>query len=474
MNALVNALQDQGNKSRTANGARTNYSSLNSCLDFFYIGPVSKKNPTDAVKTFQLAYAENREVALRSLQWVRDVRGGAGARQAFRDCFAWLMDRSPNDAIAILDKTAEIGRWDDVLVGLFANTKKVQQHVIRLIRKALFEDKNGLCAKWMPRKGDIALALRAQLNMSPKNYRKTLVELSKTVEQQMCANDWKHVEYSHVPSVAFARYRNAFERHDANRFSAFVEAANKGEVKVNASAVFPHDVVNGLLRSRNVPLTTRNAINAQWQNLPNYIQGNETGLVIADVSGSMGIVVSGNTTAMDVCIALAMYMAERARGPFKDTFLTFSDRPELQVLKGDIVDRYMQLKQAHWEGSTNIEAAFNLILNTAVKNSVPAKDMPKVVTIVSDMEFNTCTRGTALDTIRSKYKAAGYELPMVVFWNVNGRAGNVPAKANDSGVALVSGYSPAIAGKIFSGSSATPMQLMLDTVMVPRYDLELV
>jgi hypothetical protein len=471
MNALLNGLRQEGNKAKTANGADTNASSLDACLDFFYLGPVCKAKPKDAVKAFQLAYAQDREVALRVLQWVRDVRGGAGARQAFRDCFAWLMDRNSHDAIAILNKTALIGRWDDVLVGLFSQHITVQKHAIELIRNALLEEKNGLCAKWMPRKGPIALALRTQLRLAPKAYRKLLVNLSTTVETQMCANEWDEVNYSHVPSVAFARYRKAFKRHDGERYADFVDAANRGEAKINASAIFPHDVVK-LIRGRYAfDLPTRQSISAQWKSLPNYMEGDNTGLVVADVSGSMSSVTAGSSTALDICIALAMYMSERARGPFKDTFITFSDTPKLQHLKGDIIDRYQQLQTAEWGFSTNIEAVFSLLLNTAMKNDVPPSDMPSMITIISDMEFNACTKGTALNTIRARYKKAGYELPKVVFWNVNGRANNVPATANDKDVGLISGYSPAILGTLFNTKRFDPISLMLEAVMVPRYNL---
>lgn len=473
MNTFLNALQNETNFAETDNGGLTHYSSLNNNLDFFYVGPVAKKNPKDAVVSFQRAYAEDREISLRVLQWVRDVRGGAGARQAFRDCFAYLMDRAPNDAIAVLNNVATIGRWDDVLVGLFSEHSDVQQHAISLIRKALIVDQDGLCAKWMPRKGIISVALRAQLGLSPKGYRKLLVSLSNTVEQQMCANNWDDVNYSHVPSVAFARYRDAFKRHDEVRYADFVAAADRGEVKVNAGAIFPHDVVGTLLRRASVDLTTRHSISAQWKALPDYLEGDDTGIVVADVSGSMATVVAGGTTALDVSIALAMYMAERARGPFKDTFITFSNNPSLQTLKGDIVDRYQQLKKAEWNMSTNIEGVFKLVLNTAVKNKITQDDMPKFITIVSDMEFNECTNGTTLDTIRSKYEEAGYTIPKLVFWNVSGRAGNVPAKADDKNVALVSGYSPAVVSKVFSAETITPMQVMLDTIGIERYDLKL-
>lgn len=477
MNPLLSAMQHATNTAHTENGALTNASTLDACLDFFNVGPVAKASPADAVKAFKVAYSTDREVALRVLQWVRDVRGGAGARQAFRDCFTWLMDYHANDAIAVLNKTALIGRWDDVLVALFSTHASVQQHAIKLIRDAL-NAQNGLCAKWMPRKGPIAGALRSQLSLSPKAYRKLIVELSTTVEQQMCAKEWDEINYSHVPSVAFSRYRKAFKRNDETRFAAFAEAAVKGEVKVNASAVFPHDVVKGLsgYSASFMGQVERNAVNAQWKSLPNYMPEGDTGIVVADVSGSMGFPVSGQSTAMDVCIALAMYMGERASGPFKDAFITFSSEPRLQVLSGDdIVGRYNQLQTAQWSMSTDLQKVFHLLLNTAVSNSIAQADMPKFITILSDMEFNACIGGgNNLDSIRAKYKMAGYEMPKVIFWNLRGRLGNNAATATDKDVGLISGYSPAILSSVFKCEDLMPVNLMLTAVMVERYDLELV
>jgi hypothetical protein len=431
---------------------------------------------------FKDAYFDNREISLRVLQWVRDIRGGAGARQAFRDCLAWLISYAPKDAMAVLNKTALIGRWDDMFVAFNGNSKPVQRHAISLIKKALANG-DGLCAKWCPRKGPVAYILQNALKLSPKAYRVLIVGLSSTVEQKMCAGEWDEVNYSHVPSVAFARYRKAFKRHDESRYASFVEAANKGEAKINASAVFPHDVVKLLPTSKNhfyhnpINETIRTSINAQWKALPDYLaESGETGLVVADVSDSMNRNVGGNTNAMQVCISLAMYMSERARGAFKDTFITFSGSPQLQRLTGsDITARYEQLIRAAWSQNTDIEKVFKLILDTAQTHHLAQADMPAVVTIISDMEFDYCAYGrTGLEMIRKKFELAGYKMPRLVFWNVAGRIGNVPATAKQKDAALISGFSPAILAQVFNTEELTPVNVMLKAVMSDRYNIELV
>lgn len=475
MNALATALEKGLNRNAlTENGALTNVSSLDACLDFFFVGPVAKNNPQDAVNLFTKAFVTNKDVALRVLQWVRDVRGGAGSRQAFRDCFAWLMNHDTKAAIAVLDNLSEVGRWDDLLVALKANSS-VSSHAVTLIKNGLSNPTtSGLVAKWMPRKGETAAQLRTLLGMSPKQYRKTLVNLTSVVETNMCANDWYGIDYGKVPSVAAARYRSAFERHDVKGYADYLASVENGSAKINASAVFPHDVLRAMKVSQNE--TIRKSIDVQWAALPDYLEGTKnTGLVVADVSGSMSFPVSGQVTARDVCIGLAMYMAERARGPFKDTFITFSDSPQLQRLTGkSITARCAQLNQSQWSMSTNLDKVFKVVLDTAVKNSVPAEDMPSTITIISDMEFNCVNGGTektVYDNMKQRYQNAGYELPKIVFWNLKGRTGNMPVTKYDKNTALISGYSPAILTSLFKSEKFDPTKVMLDTVMNDRYNL---
>jgi hypothetical protein len=153
------------------------------------------------------------------------------------------------------------------------------------------------------------------------------------VEQKACANAWDKIDYSHVPSLAFSRYNKSFLRHDEYRFKQFIESAMDGTEKVNASAVYPHDVVK-LLNDDYLSETTRNAINVQWHSLPNYLNNDNNLIVVADVSGSMHDRISGgNVIALDVCISLAMYISERTHGLFKDKFITFSSSATTLVSK---------------------------------------------------------------------------------------------------------------------------------------------
>jgi hypothetical protein len=462
---LVNALKasPSQNTARTANGALTNKSSLSHLIDLFFIAAASRGKDLSA--QFALAYAEDEYLALRLIQWLRDAREGAGERQQFRNLFGWLIRNHKDAALAVLTKVPELGRWDDVLIGL---RTPIEAEVIDLIREGL-DKQNGLLAKWLPRKGENAVLLRQRLGLTPKQYRKTIVNLSNTVEQAMCAGKWDEIKYNQVPSVAFARYKRAFTKRSPEKFQNFVKKVQAGEAKINAASVFPYDIVRSLRNSSSK--IERDAANEQWKALPDFLNGtDERLLVVADVSGSMSSRVSGTVTAMDVCISLALYVSQRLEGPFKDAFITFSAQPTLQVVSGTLQNRIAQMERAHWDMNTDIQKVFELVLSTAKRNKLPDSAMPTKIVIVSDMEFDACARGN-ISNLRNMFTEAGYTLPQLVFWNVNGRVGNIPTTMHQSGTALISGFSPAIVKSVLGAQLMTPESVMLKTLMNPRYEL---
>jgi hypothetical protein len=468
MNAFVNAIANQ--EARTANGMKARKSTAKATVDLFYkIGASRGKNITG---DFTAAYVENADVALRIAQWARDVRGGAGERQLFRDILVHLEKRDPDAALALLRKIPEVGRWDDIFVFTSPDLKSAAYTMLGDALRA----KNGLAAKWTPRKGQIAAEIRAFFGMTPKQYRKSLVALTTVVETQMCAGDWDNINFSHVPSVAARNYKKAFNRHTP-AFAEYVAKLVAGDktVKVNANAIYPHDVLKGIAHSyTKLNKTETDHVIAQWDALPNYV-GDASILPLVDVSGSMTTSVPGSTVrCLDVAVSLGLYLADKNKGAFKDTFLTFSSKPQLVTLKGNIVEKCDQMSRSNWEMSTNLHAAMDKILSVAVKGSVPVSDMPKMLLILSDMQFNQCTThdDSAMEMIERKFEAAGYSMPQIVFWNLNS-SGNVPVKADKSGAALVSGFSPSIMTSLLAADldQFTPEGIMLKTVMVPRYDI---
>ena len=482
MNTFANAVKNQD--ARTANGMKARKSSASAAVDlFFKIGASRGKNITP---DFTAAFVENRDYAMRIAQWARDVRGGAGERKIFRDVLVDLEIRDPDTAKALARKAPELGRWDDLLV---FKTSEMKAFAYNLIKEAL-EAGNGLAAKWMPRKGAIAVELRDHFGWTPKFYRKRLVELTKVVEQDMCANKWDEINFNHVPSVASARYKKAFARHTeaykewtAKLVSKDPEVAKT--VKVNAGAVYPYDVLKGMIYEGGYSHYRRNTytkenldhIIAQWEALPNYV-GDANILPLVDVSGSMtcragGYTSKSETTCLDVSVSLGLYLADKNKGKFKDTFLTFSGSPELLHLKGNIVEKIDQMVKSKWAMNTNLNAAIQKILDVAVKGRVPAEEMPQYLAVLSDMQFDQCARydDSAIEMIKRKYEAAGYEMPQVIFWNLNA-ADNVPVKMNEKGVALVSGFSSSIVKSVLQAdmSQFTPEGIMLHTIMNSRYD----
>lgn len=470
MNTFVDAVVNQ--EARTENGMKARKSTANAVVDLFYnIGASRGKN---IVPAFTAAFVEDKELALRVAAWSRDVRGGSGEREIFRSILRHLEKTDTEAAKALLKKVPELGRWDDIFV---FETKEMKSAAYTMLGDALRE-KNGLAAKWTPRKGPIAVEIREFFGMSPKFYRKSLVEMTKVVESQMCAKDWDNINFSHVPSLAATRYKKAFNRNTP-MYAAYVASLVKGdnpEVKVNAGAVYPYDVLKGRINSYGVNFdkTEMDLIQKQWEALPNFV-GDANILPLVDVSGSMTCAAGKNTklSCLEVAVSLGLYLADKNTGKFKDTFLTFSNKPELLHLKGNINQKIDQMVKSKWEMNTDLIAAFKKILDVAVKGNVPQNEMPAMVLILSDMQFDACVEydDNALQAIERTYRNAGYEMPKVVFWNLNASYGNAPVKFNESGTALVSGFSPAIVKPLLSGDmdSFTPEAVMLKTIMDDRY-----
>jgi hypothetical protein len=466
------AAQNTRIETRTENGMKTYDTSLNACVDLFFdIGASRGKNIT---AKFERAFAENPEVASKILCWARDVRGGAGERQLFRDMLLNIEENHKEYLEPIMQLTPTIGRWDDLLV---FKTDAARRTAFDMIAVAL-RSGDGLCAKWMPRKStkkdSTAHDLRMHMSLTPKQYRKTLVSLTQVVETPMCAKEWDGINFSHVPSLASARYQTAFHRNAPEVYQEYKDALdrNDGSAKVNAGAVYPYDVLKPLSMYGETP--NKSVIKAQWEALPLYI-GDELVLPMVDVSGSMGCGITENTnlSPMDIAVSLGLYLADKNTGAFSDMFLTFSESSKIEVLGGDIISKYRQLQRAQWGMNTSLTSAFDEVLRVGKDNDVADEDMPKFLLILSDMEFDRAAKDrSAIEMIEKKYKKSGYTMPKIVWWNLNARSeANVPVRYDANGTALVSGFSPAIMTSILGAKTFTPEGIMLDTIDVPRYDI---
>lgn len=356
-----------------------------------------------------------------------------------------------------------------------------------------------LLAKWMCSENasseqtkKYAKILREGLGLSSREYRKMLSEMRKyldVVEVKMSAKNWSEIKYETVPSRANLIYNNAFLRNDEARRREYLGKLEKGETKINASTLFPHDIVHKYsdYSGWHSSLKKKDAtIEALWKALPDTVNGCGNTIVVADGSGSMTTNVdrSSSVTALEVANALAIYFAEHSSGQFKDKYITFSERPQIvDFSNATSLHDKLQIALAHDEcANTNIENVFDLILDTAIKNRMKQEDLPQNILIISDQEFDRCAscgnnksswnfnkpNQRLFDVIAQKYANAGYSIPRLVFWNVNSRTGTIPVKENELGVALVSGFSVNIAKMVLS-NKLDPYECLLETLNSERY-----
>lgn len=454
----------KGNRTVTENGMVTNISSTSALVDlFFTMGAGRKLEEVTLVNLFSKSWEEDPEMTLRAMFYNRDVRGGQGERRSFRIFFSWLCKNHPMIASKFAFLVPTYGRWDDTFV---AFGTEVEKEVVTLIYRAL-KGGDKLCAKWMPRENKknhaIALKLMEYFDLTPRQYRKLLAGNTQVVESLMCKKMWGEINYSHVPSVASNKYRKAFYRNDAERYAQYVEDVKSGKAKINASAIFPHDIVNKVLYT-NISKVEQDSIDAQWKALPNFVPEGKSFIPVCDVSGSM------MGEPLLVCISLGIYLAERNISVFKDMFFTFSQSPSLVELKGkSLSEKVRNLNGSDWGYNTNLELLFSTLLYRAVGAGLKQSDMPQYLLIMSDMQFDQAVKSDqrAIDMIRAEYKRNGYEVPGVVFWNLRASSG-VPVTVNDSGVALVSGFSPSIMKTVLSGE-LSPLAVVYRTLNQERY-----
>jgi len=318
-------------------------------------------------------------------------------------------------------------------------------------------------------------------------YRKMLSRLTSVVESQMCSDDWDGINYSHVPSQAMRIYKEAFKRHSPEAWQTYMEGLAAGTQKVNAAAIHPHEILApyiaaspnsmgwGYDSNQSVDVgEIPHIVEYQWASLPNWLMNNPHRILpVVDTSGSMeGSYNGGSVRPIDVSVSLGLYIAERNNGPFANHMITFSSRPKMQRIEGNnLRERLSSVCSAEWGQSTNIEGTFEAILHHAKASRATADDMPNMILILSDMEFDQCAHidETAMQSIRRQYEEAGFHLPKIVFWNLAAHGGNIPVRFDEGGTALISGFSPSIMKSLLQEGEITPKGVMLRTVMSDRY-----
>ena len=512
MNKFINGLTDATNFTYTENGAITHKTTKSDLLDMFALGAAYRtRSDEDCILLFKKAYEENPTYALKCLFYIGDCRGGQGERRFWRVCAKWLAKEDTDAMRRNLKYVPEFRRWDDLYT--FVGTP-LEKDIFDMMKAQLALDIQcktpSLLAKWLKSENTssqksriLANKTRIAFGMSHKQYRKTLSMLRERInvlERLMSAGKWDEIEFDKIPSRAGLIYKNAFARHDIERMKnekvqSYADFAKDETKTVNAKTLYPYEVVSKALdlvgyagkygygyRQDHVALddTDRLMINKYWDNLTDYFNGATfNGMAIVDTSGSMcGYEASA---PINVAISLGLYCAEKARGPFAGHFMTFSSNPTFMKVEGvDFCDKVQRVTTADWGNSTNIEAAFDLMLNTAIQNKCSQDEIPANLIVISDMEFNHCVTSNAyrssyygsgvdetlFETMKNKWAAHGYQMPKLTFWNVQARQNNIPMK-DDGNVRYVSGMSPVIFEQVMK--DLTAYDLMMDKLDSDRY-----
>ena len=474
-------MREESKWTKTENGADAKNTTDSALLDMFAtIGSMRSRSKDEIIQKFELAFQEDPLGTMRCLFWARDCRGGAGERRVFRVLLTYIAEKHSQLMINILGFIPEYGRWDDLypLVGT-----KVEAWMWEFVKTQLAQDKCNmeegkascsLLAKWLkkadassPNTRKLGIYTAKKLGMSVYDYKRLCVRLRKyidVVEQRMSTNEWGTINYPAVPSRAMMNYRKAFARHDEERFNEYLNKVQSGEQKINSATLYPYDIVEKILYKHE----DSKALEAQWDNLPDYVDGDVNAVVMADVSGSM----SGRPMATS--IGLAMYFAERNKGAYHNLFMTFSKNPQFVTVKGNTITQKINfISKAEWGMNTDLEKALLKILDVAIENRCSQEEMPKSLIIISDMEIDCCTsqkhRENFYDYVSRVYEQHRYKIPNVVFWNVNSRHDVFLADKNRKGVQLVSGQSASTFKNLIGCVDKTPIEMMYSVLNSERY-----
>ena len=507
MNTCLNGMKQANNYTITENGALTHKSTMDDLLDLFAMGAAYRtRSDEDVILLFKNAFAADPVYALKCLFYIRDIRGGQGERRFFRVATKWLATYNTEAMKPNLIHVPEFGRWDDLFV--FIGTP-LETDALNIIKHQLALDAQcktpSLLAKWMPSENTssaktrkTATTVRKFLGMTPKQYRKVLSALRARInvlERLMSEGRWDEIEFDKIPSKAGLKYKNAFARHDIERMKknpevkSYADFAKDTTTKVNAKDLYPYEVVakaaevmgcsysywNRSNGPKSMDNTDRLMVNKYWENLADYFNGKSfNGLAVVDTSGSMWG--TDASAPINVAISLGMYCAEKAKGPFAGHYVSFSSRPQLIAVEGaDFCDKVARIWRTNLCENTNIEATFDMLLNTAIANKCSQDDLPQNIIVISDMEFDagtTCRRygqnpKTLMEGIREKWARAGYRMPHLIYWNVQARQNNIPEDIGCGLVSYVSGMSPSIFEQIMSGK--TGIDLMMEKLNSERY-----
>lgn len=485
------ALENESKWTRTENGAVALNTTGEECLDFFsVVGSLRNTDETRIYRLFEDAYRLNPLTATKTMFYARDIRGGLGERETFRKLLHYAANCHPECIKPNIPFVGFYGRFDDLysLVGtkleddMWAYMKSLFAADIELMEAG---QPCSLLAKWIktpdassPKTRALGILTAKKLDCSVYTFKRKLRALRKyldVVEIKMSGRRWTEIDYSIVPSNAMMKHRHAFWKHDEEGMQKFLEALEKGETKINASTLYPYDLIEKVMNDRAWGYRRRfnedPVVEAQWKALPNYVEPGTNAIVIADTSGSM---MCSNGRPLYSALGLAIYFAERNAGAYHNLFMSFSNESTVHSIKGEtLAQKLSSINMDDWGGSTNLRRAFKHVLDIAEKNHVPSSEMVKSIIVISDMEIDSCCdkNWTFYDMMKAEYAEAGYEIPNIVFWNVNSRHDVYHADSTRKGVQLVSGQSASTFAQLVGSIGFTPIEMMERVLGSMRYNL---
>ena len=520
MDMLQETQNRNNNLSTTENGAISFKSTGKALLDLNFSVPQLRNLSTqDLWEKWDSALRDDSELALRWLFFLRDVRLGLGERDTFRRILVEMSKRYPRE-MARLINTYDLtnvgfevipfyGRWDDLIFMIDEPEvpNEIKSKIYQVISFQLNRDIRhmterryvSLLGKWLPTLTSHTASVRKlarkickKIGLMETKYRHIVSDLRQYInltERQMSDGEWNSIPYQMVPSRAMYTYNKAFMKHDGERYGDYITKVLESKSRIHSGTLYPHEIVHTMkalmcLRPSEENKVTMNTMQGLWMNLPKIDASNNQGtIVVRDGSGSMTYDLNGKygkACALDVADAMSIYFAEQLTGPFRNQLITFSNKPQIIQLKngGTLKEKLETLNEYDDMTNTNIQAVFELILKTAVRNDLHGDEMPSNILIISDMEFDAAVlpnhstnplTQTLFETISQEYKQCGYKLPRIIFWNVMSRSGTIPMTENELGVCLISGFSQNVAEMVMSGET-DPYKCMVDQIMSTRYD----
>lgn len=510
-NKFINGIKNETNETLTENGAIAYKTTNSSLLDLFgCIGALRTRPSQEIINKFTKAFAEDQLLAMKMLFYARNIRGGLGERKTFRIIIKYMADYHTDIMRKNINLIPIFGRWDDLysLIGT-----ELEDDIFDLVKEQLKADianlynkkPISLLAKWLKSTSGVSIEsakigklTAKKLGMSYKQYRQTLSMLREqlnVVERNMSKDEWDRIVYREVPALAMKKYKNAFKEHNLIEFKEYIEKVKNGEETIKAATLYPYNIIEaaGLETRYSYDSDWRDLANyylekwdevleEQWKALPNYVEGENNIMIMADTSGSM------EGRPLNSAIGLAIYFAERNKGAYKDKFIVFAGNPEFIELKGtNLAEKVACIPEIN-ACNTSIEKAFSLILDTAINNNLKQEDLPKALIIISDMEFDSATNelryyyrtdrknqidkhNKLMDELGQKFFNYGYDLPKIIYWNVDSRNDVYHATCEQHNVAMISGQSASIFKTVLKSIDEDAYEMMLNALNDPMYDV---